>query len=87
MNKLKMMDKDVENVIETLNELQEDATVPKNVRTMIQGIVDTLKEDTALSIKINKALNELDEIASDVNLQSYTRTQIWNIVSLLEKMQ
>ena len=87
MIKLKMMDKEIENIIGTLNELRDDQTVPKNVRTVIEGIVDTLKEDTTLSIKINKALNELDEIASDVNLQSYTRTQIWSIVSLLEKMQ
>jgi|TARA_B100002003_G_scaffold149320_1_gene138430 uncharacterized protein (UPF0147 family) len=87
MNKLKMDDKEIEDIIETLNEVQEDATVPKNVRIKIQEITGTLKEDTQLSIKINKALNELDEIASDVNLQPYTRTQIWNIVSVLEKMQ
>ncbi len=87
MNKLKMDDKEIEDIIETLNEVQEDATVPKNVRIKIQEITGTLKEDTQLSIKINKALNELDEIASDVNLQPYTRTQIWNIVSVLEKIQ
>ena len=39
-----------------------------------------------ISIKISKALNDLDEIADDVNLQPYTRTQIWNVVSILEKI-
>ncbi|MBU0461926.1 MAG: UPF0147 family protein, partial [Nanoarchaeota archaeon] len=37
-----------------------------------------------LSIRINKALSELDEISDDTNLQAYTRTQIWNIASMLE---
>ncbi len=87
MNNLKMKDKEIESIIEILNELHEDSTVPKNVRTKVQEIIDSLKEDTQLSIKVNKALNDLDEIASDVNLQPYTRTQMWNIISILEKMQ
>ena len=73
-------------VINSLNEIQEDITVPRNVRTQIQNIINTLKEDTELSIKVNKALNELDEISGDVNLQAYTRTQIWNVMSVLEKL-
>ena len=76
---------EVDIVVNSLNEIQADATVPRNVRTKIEAIVNTLKDDTELSIKVNKALNELDELANDVNLQSYTRTQIWNIMSVLEK--
>jgi len=87
MNNLKMDDKEIEDVIGILNELQEDITVPKNVRIKIEKIIDSLKEDTKLPIKINKALNDLDEIAADVNLQPYTRTQIWNVISVLEKTQ
>ena len=77
---------DVDIIIKSLNEIQEDATVPSNVRLKIEAIVDTLRNNTELSIKVNKGLNELDEIASDVNLQAYTRTQIWNVMSLLEKL-
>lgn len=77
---------EIDAIVNSLNEIQEDTTVPRNVRTQIQAIVSTLKTDTELSIKINKALNELDEIANDVNLQPYNRTQIWNIMSMLEKL-
>ena len=77
---------EVELVVKTLNEVQEDVTVPRNVRTQIQNIISTLKADIELSIKVNKALNELDEISNDINLQSYTRTQIWNAISTLEKL-
>ncbi|MBS3114297.1 UPF0147 family protein [Candidatus Woesearchaeota archaeon] len=73
-------------VVNSLNEIKEDATAPRNVRTKIESVVNTLKEDTELSIKVNKALSELDQIANDVNLQAYTRTQIWNIMSMLEKL-
>lgn len=81
-----MSSKEIDSVVETLTELEEDVTVPKNVRLKIQEIIKNLKEGTELSIKISKALNDLDEIADDVNLQSYTRTQIWNVVSALEKI-
>ena len=77
---------EVETIVASLNEIQEDATVPRNVRTQIQSIINTLKTETEISIKINKALNELGEIANDVNLQSYTRTQIYNVISILEKL-
>ena len=77
---------DVETIVSSLSEIQEDATVPRNVRTQIQSIITTLKTETELPIKINKALNELGEIANDVNLQSYTRTQIYNVISILEKL-
>ena len=77
---------EVDVVISSLNEIQEDATVPRNVRMQIQNIVTALKTEAELSIKISKTLNELDEIVNDVNLQSYSRTQIWNIMSVLEKL-
>jgi uncharacterized protein (UPF0147 family) len=81
-----MSEEEINSVIETLTEVEEDTTVPRNVRLKIQNIIKDLKENTELSIKISKALNEIDEIADDVNLQSYTRTQIWNAISILEKI-
>ena len=78
---------EIGDVIETLTKLQEDAAVPKNVKIKIQKIITSLKKkNTELSMKINKALHELDEIADDANMQPYTRTQIWNVVSMLEKI-
>ena len=73
-------------VVTNLGEIQDDVTVPRNVRTKIELVIGTLKGDIELSIKVNKTLNELDEISNDVNLQPYTRTQIWNAISLLEKL-
>ena len=72
-------------IITSLSELQEDATVPRNVRVSVQSIITSLKDEKELPMKISRALSLLDEIANDINLQSYTRTQIWNIISLLEK--
>ncbi|MBI1935031.1 UPF0147 family protein [Candidatus Woesearchaeota archaeon] len=77
---------EVSNVISSLSEIHADASVPRNVRIRIESVMNTLNENAELPIKVNKILNELDEIAGDVNLESYTRTQIWNLMSLLEKL-
>ena len=76
----------VDETIEKLRELEDDINIPKNIKIKIKSINDILKGGTELSIKINKTLNELDEISNDPNLEPYTRTQIWNIVSILEKI-
>ena len=72
--------------IEKLEELENDINIPKNIKLKIKGIIGVLKEEAEVSIKVNKALNELDEISNDANLEPYTRTQIWNLVSILEKI-
>ncbi len=72
--------------IASLNEIHTDVTVPRNVRAKIEVIISAFKDNTEISIKVNRTLSELDEIANDVNIQSYTRMQIFNVVSLLEKL-
>jgi uncharacterized protein (UPF0147 family) len=76
----------ISNIIEALKEIEADLTVPKNVRSKITEIITSLQEEIELSLKVNKALHQLDEIADDMNLHSYARTQIWNIASSLEKL-
>lgn len=74
------------NILEVLEELNEESIVPKNVKNKISEVIEILKEESDMSLKINRALQELEEISDDSNLQPFTRTQIWNITSMLEKM-
>lgn len=76
----------LDSVIEALADLQQDQSVPRNVRTKIDFMITTLRQDSEISIKVNRCLSELDEISNDINLQSYTRTALWNIMSILEKV-
>ena len=71
-------------VIEALKELMEDNTVPRNIKAKFECMISHLNDDSECSIKVSRAIHEIEEITEDVNLQSYTRTQIFNVVSLLE---
>jgi len=81
-----MQHKGIESVESVLGELKGDITVPKNVRLKIEKVLEVLNGNIDMSIKVSKILNELEEVADDVNLQPYTRTQIWNVISVLEKI-
>jgi len=71
-------------VIDALNELKEDSTVPKNIKAKLENMIELLRENVERSIKVSRVMHEIEEIAEDVNIQPYTRTQIFNVVSLLE---
>ena len=73
-------------VIEALNELKDDSTVPKNIKAKFENMILLLQEDVEDSIKISRVMHEIEEIDSDSNVEPYTRTQILQVVSLLEML-
>lgn len=79
----------MEDIISNLKVIEEDTTVPKNVRSKVKSAILALEENNGKtkSVKIDKALQELDDLSDDPNLPSYTRTQIWNVVSILESIE
>ena len=77
-----------ENVIPLIEQIVNDRSVPRNIRTKCEDSIKVLKDekqDTA--IRSNTVISTLDDISNDPNIPTYTRTQIWNIVSLLESVQ
>lgn len=81
------MDLEIVGFVEALSELEQDSSMPKNVKLKLQTAIFVLKEDGKdLKIKANKALQELEEVSDDPNMPSYLKPQIWNIVSLLENI-
>lgn len=77
----------VTEVVELLDEVREDSNTTKNLREKLTRVVNVLKADGDVSLKINKASQELDEIASNSDLDSFTRTQLLGIVGALETVE
>lgn len=77
-----------EDVFNMISKIEEDNTVPKNIKIKIQNItIDLKEEEKEIDVRINRALQDLDEISEDNNIPDYIRTQIWSIVSLLESIE
>lgn len=76
----------VKDVLIILGEFGSDSTVPRNVKEKIEKTIAILNEKGEISIKVNRALHELEEVADDINLQPYTRTRLLGVVSVLERL-
>lgn len=76
----------IENSVIKLSELKEDTMTPKGMKNKLSETIQILKGEEEDTIKINKVLGILDEISSENNVQPYVRTQIWNVVSILESI-
>lgn len=77
-----------EEVINLIQQVANDRTVPRNIRSKCEESINVLndeKEDVA--VRINTVISNMDEISNDPNIPTYTRTQVWNIVSIMESMQ
>jgi uncharacterized protein (UPF0147 family) len=81
-----VIDMDFTEITKLLDEINEDRTVPRNIRNLITEAKNNLSSKQEIAVKINSAISILDEVSNDSNIPIYTRTQIWNIVSMLEVM-
>lgn len=77
---------EVEEITVVLDRVISDRTVPKNIRKAAEDSKTILLTgNDPMEIKISSIIHMLDEIINDPNMPMYTRTQIWNAVSLLEE--
>jgi len=68
-----------------LSFISEDRTTPRNIRRAAKEAFDLLEvTDQSQAVRAAQAINILDDISQDPNMPPYTRTRIWNIVSILE---
>lgn len=83
-----MMDMmDMKPVISLLEQILNDRTVPKNIRKAAEDSKNVLSTNDSDEVRISTAIHILDEIINDPNMPMYTRTKIWNAVSILEEMR
>ncbi|MDY6776478.1 MAG: UPF0147 family protein [Candidatus Nanohaloarchaea archaeon] len=77
----------IEAAIQRMEDLKEDEKVPSNVKDRLDECIDTLQDDDEdLSVRVNTAASVLDEVSNDPNIEQHTRTEIWNIASMVESL-
>ena len=78
----------LEEIREIIAELSQDRKIPRNVRAVLENAVKELEnESLPEKTRVNTVITMLDEISNDPNLQPFSRTEIWNVVSMLEMVQ
>ena len=78
----------ISQVIDVLDQLAEDTSVPRNIRRgATQAKEKLLNSQEALDVRTASAVMLLDELANDPNIPLHGRTLIWNIISQLETLK
>jgi uncharacterized protein (UPF0147 family) len=80
------MNNDLDLILHNLEELGQDTAVPKNVKIKLKEIISILQGESEESIKIDKVMHIFESFSDDSNIDSFTRTQLWNVVSMLESL-
>jgi len=82
-----MAEKVPESVLEALDRIIQDDTVPRNIRRAASEIKESLLHGKdSLAVRAATAISILEEISSDPNLPMHVRTLIWNVSSQLERI-
>lgn len=78
----------LQQVVEILDRVAEDMSVPRNIRKAAKDAKESLSEkEKDPVVKAASAISTLDEISNDPNMPVHTRTTIWNALSVLETIK
>jgi uncharacterized protein len=81
-------DAKLKQIIEVLDQLAEDTSVPRNIRRGATSAKERLQQSKeAMDVRAASAVFILDELANDPNIPLHGRTLIWNIISQLEMIK
>jgi uncharacterized protein (UPF0147 family) len=80
-------DDKVEQIIDGLNMISEDNSIPRNIRRGADEVKQILhKTGDPIDLRVASATSILDDLANDPNIPLHGRTLIWNIMSRLEEL-
>ena len=82
-----MVEPKVAEVIELIDMVGEDTSVPKNIRRALSEAKERLKGADELSTKVSAAVYAIEAVSEDINMPMHARTQIWTILSALESIK
>ena len=74
----------LQGVLGALKELEADTSLPKNVKAKLITIIKLLEAGSEVSMKVSRALHELEALADDATTPAETRMQLFSIQSMLE---
>lgn len=81
------MEEKINDAKELLQSIIMDHSVPKNIRRAAKKAQVGLETDDPPTVMANVAISVLDEISQDPNCPMYSRTRIWQVVSILETIR
>jgi hypothetical protein len=80
-------DTKIKEIINFMDDILGDTSVPKNIKRAITDAKTKLLTNEDPVLRASSAIYFLESISEDINLPMHARTQIWQIVSVLETIK
>ena len=86
--RLELYEQSIKQAMMVLKEVSEDTTTPRNIRRAAKNAMNVLEDKSVThGVRTANAISILDDVSQDPNMPPYTRTRIWNVVSILETVK
>jgi len=66
--------------------IEDEDVISRKVEICLQSVIGILKEEGDLSLRKDKCKSLLDETTEDSHVNSYTKTQLWDVATLIEQL-
>ncbi|MFX1572530.1 MAG: UPF0147 family protein [Promethearchaeota archaeon] len=77
-----------EGVENLLNGMLNDRSVPRNIKRIAQrGINELHREEETPGVRASNVMYMVDDLSQDPNIPFHSRTTIYRIISILEKIK
>jgi uncharacterized protein (UPF0147 family) len=81
------MNDKIKQIVEVLNQVIKDTSVPRNIRRGTEKVRDILLDETQdIKNRASSAQYILEELSNDRNLPLHARTVLWNVAGALETL-
>jgi len=85
MSKVEEYQKKLSQAKQILNMIADDNTTPRNIRRTAKNAADMLDDlNLTIAARAANSISVLEDISQDPNMPMYSRTRIWNAISVLE---
>ncbi len=81
------MEQKVKAIIEMIDSVLEDTSVPKNIRKALSDAKGRLNGSEEVIVKVSAAIYLIEPVSEDVKMPALARCQIWAIISALESIK
>ena len=74
-------------IMSLIQEMMDDGSVPRNVKKTLDEVKSTFESsDGEFKLKVDAAIQTVEELSLNPNLPSHARAHIWNMSSVLEDL-
>ena len=81
------VEKEMKELHELMKTVVTDHQVPRNIKGIVEEAMEKVSGKKVKIEDISTAVYMMDDISKDLNIPDHTRTDVWEIISMMESLR